>query len=160
MIEVLSCPSCDAQFESNGPGTRCPVCGTRGEARTSRRDEPHDSQRRSGAAFSFSSNGGGFRAVSWGGGKGLVLAIFSGLLSPFLFASGLIAIALGTVLDVDALLTLGFVLMTIAGVAFAFVLWKLWRGFRGARRAWQAASGRTVFDEDRVAGRWERTDAQ
>jgi hypothetical protein len=147
MIEVLECPKCGTQFESMGPGSRCPVCNARGE--------PRD-QRGSGGAFFFSSNGGGLRAMSWGGGRGLLAAILSAVLFPFLLATGTVALALGAIFDVSVLLTIGVVLMTIGLVVFAFFVWKLWRGYRGLSRAWRGDGfSASRIDDDRISGRWE-----
>jgi hypothetical protein len=151
MIEVLVCPKCGTQFESNGPGSRCPVCNSRGESRN---------RRGSGAAYFFSSNGGGLRAMSWGGGRGLLLAIASVIAAPFLASTGIIALAIGGIFDVAALVTIGLVLMTFGLVLFVFFLWKLWRGLRGAARAFQGMTAERPYEDDgRIDGRWGNTDS-
>jgi hypothetical protein len=146
MIEVFVCPNCGTQFESRGPGTRCPVCNTRGKSRE---------RRGSGAAYFFSSNGG-FRSMTWGGGRGLLLAVLSALLAPVLLSSGLVALAIGAIFDVSFLVTLGLVMMTMGLVLFVFFLWKLVRGLRSAARTWNEMSGAAHQDDDgRVTGRWQ-----
>ena len=145
MIEVLVCPNCGSQFESRGPGTRCPVCNARGER--------HSRLANNGYA-GFSSRPG-FRMIAMSGGSGLMLAIVSAIAAPFLISTGIVALALGGIFDVALLVTAGLVLMTLGFVAFAFFLWKLWRGFRGASRAWQDISGASRGDDDRIDGRWQ-----
>lgn len=145
MTEVLTCHQCGAQFESHGPGTRCPVCSSRVEMRDSRT---------SGAVYSFSS-GGGFRAITWGGGRSVLIAIAAAIAAPFCVSTGLLALFLGAIFDASVLLTLGAVLMTLGLLAFAFFAWKLRRGLQQASRAWRSAGDAPHYDDDRVEGRWQ-----
>ena len=98
--------------------------------------------------------------MSWGSGKGILLAVVSGILAPFLTATGIAALFIGSIFDLTALATIGMVLMTLGAILFAFLLWKLWRGYRSAKRAWQDLSGQSGNtrrnDDDRVSGRWEQ----
>ena len=159
MIEVLTCPNCGLQFESNGPGTRCPVCKTRGTSQEQQKAVPDHAQK-AGAAYFYSTNGG-LRGVTWGGGKGLVLAIVSGVFTPFLFTMGIIAAAFGAIFAVSALphhrLRADDHRGMISGSS---------SGSSGAASEAQNGHGRTSparagytrrDDDDRVSGRWERT---